>query len=45
MDLWSLAAARLRDEDRKSLDFGATVNLDELLSNVKDSRDECQRKQ
>ena len=45
MDLWSLAAARLRDEDRKILDFGATVNLDELLSNVKDSRYECQRKQ
>lgn len=32
VNLRSLAAARLRDKDNKSLDFGATVNLDELLS-------------
>lgn len=45
MDLWSLAAARLRDKDKKTLDFGTTVDLQDLLSSVKDSKDECQRKQ
>lgn len=45
MNLWSLAAARLRDKNRKILDFGTTVDMQDLLSSVKDSKDECQRKQ
>ena len=45
MDLWSLAAKGLSDKNKKTLDFGTTVDLQDLLSSVKGSEDECERKQ
>ena len=44
-NLWSLAAARLSNKDKASLDSDLTVKLDDLLSAVESKRQECERRQ
>ena len=44
-NLWELAATRLSEKDKQYIDFNSTTKLDDLLSDVKRRRQECEQRQ
>ena len=44
-NLWDLAAVRLSDKDKASLDLTSAISLDDLLSDINDRRQECEQQQ
>ena len=45
INLWDLAATRLSEKDKATLDLSSTTKLDDLLSAVDSRRKECERRQ